>query len=147
MCVCVRPRAYRRVKHLKAASLLGRLLPLPTDIRPSWKGMSGANTLAYFEITASKSFIKSVPGVRDTLLCFRRILAEAQPSVAPSQQEVWKRWNMCNTFHLPEWTWGELIIYFCIYFTTDKSLIWCCLKLIPVYNGLWVTAPAPRHSD
>jgi len=88
VCVCVRPRAYLRVKHIPVASLLGRLLTLPTNIRPSWKGLSGANTLAYFEIAASKSFNKSVPGVRDTLLCFRRILAEAQPSVAPSQQEV-----------------------------------------------------------
>jgi hypothetical protein len=45
--------AYRRVEHLMGASL-------------GWKGLSGTNTLAYYEnplITAVKSFIVQASGV------------------------------------------------------------------------------------
>jgi hypothetical protein len=36
------------VKHISVASLYGMLLALPTNNRPGWKGMKGANTLAYY---------------------------------------------------------------------------------------------------
>ncbi len=34
--------------YLSGAPLYGRLLTLPTIIRPGWKGLKGTNTLAYF---------------------------------------------------------------------------------------------------
>jgi hypothetical protein len=46
----------------------GRLLVSPANIRPSWKGFSGTNALAYYEklqLTAVKSFITLAPGGRD----------------------------------------------------------------------------------
>jgi hypothetical protein len=46
--------------------LSGKLLALPTNIRLSWKGPSGANTLAYLEplqITAIKGLIILAPHV------------------------------------------------------------------------------------
>jgi predicted small integral membrane protein len=43
-----RPGAYPRVEHLKGPSL--RLaLALSANIRLGWKGLSGTNTLAYYE--------------------------------------------------------------------------------------------------
>ncbi len=45
MFVC---KAYRRVEHLKDASL-GRLPALPTNIRLDWKGWTGTNVLTYYE--------------------------------------------------------------------------------------------------
>jgi hypothetical protein len=53
-----------RVKHLSSASLLDRLLALPTNIRLGWKGFPQSNTLAYYEnplITSVKSFIRLAP--------------------------------------------------------------------------------------
>jgi len=38
-----------QVEHLKDAPLSGKLLALPTDIRLSWKGLPGINSLAYYE--------------------------------------------------------------------------------------------------
>jgi len=38
------PGTYPRVEHMKGASL-----DLPTYIRLGWKGLPGANTLAYYE--------------------------------------------------------------------------------------------------
>ncbi len=54
--------------HLKDASvgLLGYALALPANIKLSWKGLPGTNTLAYYEnpqITTVKSFIVQAPGV------------------------------------------------------------------------------------
>jgi hypothetical protein len=40
--------AYLRVEHLKGASF-GQALALPANTRLGWKGLSGTNTLAYFE--------------------------------------------------------------------------------------------------
>ncbi len=37
------------VKHLSGTLLEGRLLVLPTNVRLDWKGLLGANTLAYYE--------------------------------------------------------------------------------------------------
>jgi hypothetical protein len=36
------------VEHLKAPTLHGRLLALPTNIRLGWKGLPWTNTLAYY---------------------------------------------------------------------------------------------------
>ncbi len=47
-------------------SSIGSVLALPTNIRQSWKGLTGTNTMAYYkcsEITAVKSFIVMTPGV------------------------------------------------------------------------------------
>jgi hypothetical protein len=44
----VRPES-TRMEHLKGAPILGRLLDLPTNITPGWKGLSVTNTLAYYE--------------------------------------------------------------------------------------------------
>ncbi len=38
-----------RVKNISGASLSGRLLALPTNIRLGWRGFPGINTLAYYE--------------------------------------------------------------------------------------------------
>ncbi len=51
--------------HQKGA-LLGQTPALPTNIRLGWKGLSGTNTLAYYEkpkITCIKSFIILAPDV------------------------------------------------------------------------------------
>jgi len=37
------------VKHLSGATLLGRLMTLPSNFRISWKGSPETNTLAYYE--------------------------------------------------------------------------------------------------
>jgi hypothetical protein len=42
-----RPGAYPRVEHLKGSSI-GQAPILPTNIRLSWKGLAGANTLAHY---------------------------------------------------------------------------------------------------
>jgi hypothetical protein len=39
---------YPRVEHLKGASLV-KSLALPANIRLGWKGLSGTNTLAYYQ--------------------------------------------------------------------------------------------------
>jgi hypothetical protein len=38
-----------QVKHLAGAPFLNSFLALPTNIRLCWKGLSGANALAYYE--------------------------------------------------------------------------------------------------
>jgi hypothetical protein len=38
-----------RLARSKHSSLLRRRLALPTNIRPGWKGLPGANTLAYYD--------------------------------------------------------------------------------------------------
>ncbi len=48
-CLRVRPGAYPREEHVKGTSLKGRLLALPTNIRPGWNALPGTNTLAYYE--------------------------------------------------------------------------------------------------
>jgi hypothetical protein len=45
----VKAGPYPRMEHLKGA-LVGLALALHANIRPGWKGLPGANTLAYFEI-------------------------------------------------------------------------------------------------
>ena len=53
------------MKHLSDSPLLGKLLALPTNIRPYWKSLSGTNTPAYYEnskVTTVKSFITLTPG-------------------------------------------------------------------------------------
>jgi hypothetical protein len=63
-CLWLTPGAYLQVEHLKNA-LLGLAPALPTNIRLSWKGSSGTNTLEYYvhlESTAVKSFITLAPG-------------------------------------------------------------------------------------
>ncbi len=42
------PRLIFNVEHLKSAAL-GKALALPTNIRLDWKGLRGANTLAYYK--------------------------------------------------------------------------------------------------
>jgi hypothetical protein len=42
------------MKHLSGAPLLGRLLPLPTNISLGWKGWQRTNTLAYYEYYSRK---------------------------------------------------------------------------------------------
>jgi hypothetical protein len=62
-----------QVKHLSVATLWGRLLASPTNIRLGWKGMPGTNTLAYYknlQITAVKSFISSGPWCYYVENCF-----------------------------------------------------------------------------
>ncbi len=52
------------MKSLSGASLLGRLLSLPTNIRLGWPGWPVTNALAYYEksyLTAVKSFITLAP--------------------------------------------------------------------------------------
>ncbi len=52
------------MKHLSGAPLYGKLLPLPTNIRLSWKALPGTNALAYYEkskLTSVKSFITLAP--------------------------------------------------------------------------------------
>ncbi len=53
----------------EGASLLGRLLASPTNLRLGWKGLPRTNTLAYYEslkITTVKSFIVQGPGMPQT---------------------------------------------------------------------------------
>ncbi len=40
---------HAQLKHLPGASLKGRLLALPTNIRVSWNGLSGTNTLVFYQ--------------------------------------------------------------------------------------------------
>ncbi len=52
------------MKHFSSAPLYGRLLASPTNIRRDWKGLSGTNTLAYYEspyVTDKKDFITFGP--------------------------------------------------------------------------------------
>ncbi len=49
------------MKQLSGAPLYGRLLALPTNNRLGWKGLSGANTVAY-HLRRKKSFITWAPG-------------------------------------------------------------------------------------
>ncbi len=48
LCLHVR-QELTQVKHLPGAPLSVRLLDLPTNNRQGWKGLSEANTLAYYE--------------------------------------------------------------------------------------------------
>jgi hypothetical protein len=60
-------RVYQREAPLKC-----RLLASPTNIRLSWKGLPGTNTLAYYKnplITVIKSFIVQAPEV-----CFTAVI-------------------------------------------------------------------------
>jgi hypothetical protein len=53
------------VKQVSGALLQGRLLALPKNYRQAWKGLPGANTLAYYEnslLTHVKYFIILAPG-------------------------------------------------------------------------------------
>ncbi len=50
--------------------LLGRLLALPTNIRLSWKGLQGTNTLAFYktsQLTAVRSFITLAPDMQQVI--------------------------------------------------------------------------------
>jgi hypothetical protein len=47
VCACVYVFLLKYVLYLSDASLLGRLLPSPGNIRLGWKGLPGTNTLAY----------------------------------------------------------------------------------------------------
>jgi hypothetical protein len=50
------------VEHLKGVSLV-LYLALPANIKLSWKGLPGTNTLAYYENPQiKKSFIVQAPG-------------------------------------------------------------------------------------
>jgi hypothetical protein len=54
-----------KVKHLSGAPLWGRRLALHTNNRIGWKGLPGANTLAYYanlKFTSVKSFITLTEG-------------------------------------------------------------------------------------
>ncbi len=53
------------MKHLSGASLYGRFLALPTNIRLGWKVHPGTKTLAHYEnslITPVKSLVALTPG-------------------------------------------------------------------------------------
>ncbi len=57
---------------LSDASFLGKLLVLPANVRLDWKGIAGANTLAYLASSsaANKFFITLTPGVNVSLFFF-----------------------------------------------------------------------------
>ncbi len=63
------------MKHLSGgyrsgASILGRIVVLPTNIRLDWKGLPGTNTLAHYEnskILTVKSFIRLDLGQKEFL--------------------------------------------------------------------------------
>ncbi len=66
------------MKHLSDAPFYGRVLALPTNNSLGWKGLSGTNTLAYYEnleITDRKSFITLGSGVK-VLKLFSLIIYE-----------------------------------------------------------------------
>jgi len=44
------------------APLLGKLLPLPTNVQQAWRCLSKGNTLTYLSVTKKKSFSKLTPG-------------------------------------------------------------------------------------
>jgi hypothetical protein len=61
------------LKNLSDAPLMGRLLTLPTNNRLCWKGLTGTNTLAYYEkseLTAVKSFLTLATGASIIELLF-----------------------------------------------------------------------------
>jgi hypothetical protein len=57
------------VAYLSGAPLLDRLLGLPANVRPGWKGLPGKNALAYLassSVAKKKCFIRLKPGLQNS---------------------------------------------------------------------------------